>query len=360
MSEIQFSVLDQLDQLEEIVLEGSRIPFSGGRLVNEQDAVEIMDGVRASLPGQVAQADQLLQKKDEFITSARSQADEIVQKAQIQREQLVSAAAVRQEAERQVNEMRDQVRQQCEQLLQSSRQQAAQMEHDMQSKQVQLEQQCAARRQQLEQEALQRRQQLDQEALELKRQLAEHHERSRQQSAQELEQIRIQGVKLQTEAQSEAERIHHDALQFRQQTQQQCESLIQRTRHDAASVQDGANRYAEQTLGELEQRLKEMAQVVLAGRQELVKIQMIRPDSSAPAADTSELEKPSGESSHDEQSTSCRVPSQIDEGHGLRLHKRSSKSGRSLCSVGWHHSRSCSGTAGHRWFGGSQKSSAHL
>ena len=37
MSEIRFSVLDQLDQLEEIVLEGSRIPFSGGRLVNEQD-----------------------------------------------------------------------------------------------------------------------------------------------------------------------------------------------------------------------------------------------------------------------------------------------------------------------------------
>ena len=36
------SVLDQLDQLEEIVLDGSRIPFSGGRLVNEQDAIELM------------------------------------------------------------------------------------------------------------------------------------------------------------------------------------------------------------------------------------------------------------------------------------------------------------------------------
>ena len=32
----------------------------------------------------------------------------------------------------------------------------------------------------------------------------------------------------------------------------------------------------EQTLGELEVRLKEMAQVVMAGRQELVKIQTIR------------------------------------------------------------------------------------
>ena len=70
--------------------------------------------------------------------------------------------------------------------------------------------------------------------------------------------------------------------------------MIQRTRHDAASVQDGANRYAEQTLGELEQRLKEMAQVVLAGRQELVKIQMIRPDSSAPETETPEAKNRQG------------------------------------------------------------------
>ena len=53
--------------------------------------------------------------------------------------------------------------------------------------------------------------------------------------------------------------------------------MIQRSRQEASQVQDGANRYAEQTLGELEVRLKEMAQVVMAGRQELVKIQTIRP-----------------------------------------------------------------------------------
>ena len=60
MSEIRLSVLDQLDLLEEIMLEGSRIPFSGGRLVNEQDAVELLDAVRDAMPGQVAEADQLL------------------------------------------------------------------------------------------------------------------------------------------------------------------------------------------------------------------------------------------------------------------------------------------------------------
>ena len=90
----------------------------------------------------------------------------------------------------------------------------------------------------------------------------------------------MEGLRLQKEAQTEAERLHQDALQFRQQTQQQCETLIQRSRQEAGNVQDGANRYAEQTLGELEQRLKEMAQVVLAGRQELVKIQTGRQESS--------------------------------------------------------------------------------
>ena len=47
--------------------------------------------------------------------------------------------------------------------------------------------------------------------------------------------------------------------------------MIQRSRNEAFEVQDGANRYAEQTLSELESRLKEMAKVVIAGRQELVK-----------------------------------------------------------------------------------------
>ena len=56
MAQARLEVLDQLDQLEEIVLEGTRVPFSGGRLVNEQDAVEILDAVRQSLPREVDQA----------------------------------------------------------------------------------------------------------------------------------------------------------------------------------------------------------------------------------------------------------------------------------------------------------------
>ena len=132
MNDVRFSVLDQLDQLEEVVLEGSRLPFTGGRLVNETDAVELLDAVRDELPKELERAAKLLDRRDEFINTARRNAEEIVEQAQRQREQLVNNAAIRQEAERQVNEMREQARQQCEQLLQKTREQGAKLEQEMQ------------------------------------------------------------------------------------------------------------------------------------------------------------------------------------------------------------------------------------
>lgn len=50
MTESRPTLFDLLDQLEEIVLDGTRVPFSGSRLVNEQDAIEAMDALREALP----------------------------------------------------------------------------------------------------------------------------------------------------------------------------------------------------------------------------------------------------------------------------------------------------------------------
>jgi hypothetical protein len=273
MSEAHITVLDQLDQLEDIVLEGSRIPLLGGRLVNEQDAIEMMDALRSALPTQITQADELLRSREEFIQKARQQSEEILAQARRERENLIAAATVRQEAERQGVELREQGRQQGEQLIQAARQQAAQMEQEIQTRLAQLEQQFASRRQQLEQEAQTRFHHLEQQEAERKRLLDEQHQRALQQANVELNAIRQEGLRIQRDSQAEAERLHNDALQFRQQTQQQCEALIGRSRQEAAQVQEGANHYAEQVLGELEGRLKELSQVVLGGRRELGRLQ---------------------------------------------------------------------------------------
>jgi vacuolar-type H+-ATPase subunit H len=148
MAEAAITVLNQLDQLEEVVLEGSRIPFSGGRLVNEQDAIEVMDALRDCLPDQLQLAVDLIRQREEYIGKAKNQADEIVATARRERDQLISSASIRQEAERQVAELREQARLQCEQVLSQARQQVAKAEQEQQSRLAQMEQQFALRRQQ--------------------------------------------------------------------------------------------------------------------------------------------------------------------------------------------------------------------
>ena len=76
MDDVRLTVLDQLDQLEEVVLEGSRLPFTGGRLVNEGDAVEVLDAVRDALPKEIERAAKLIERRDEFINTARQQAED--------------------------------------------------------------------------------------------------------------------------------------------------------------------------------------------------------------------------------------------------------------------------------------------
>ena len=156
MAETNIRLIEHLDQIEDLLLDGTRIPFSGGRLVNEQDAIELIDAVRESVPGELTQAVDLIRQREEFIAQAQKKAEEIKALAQREREQLISNASVLKEAERKVSEMREQTRQQCEQLLQQCRQQAATEEQEHQGRQAQLEQQFAARRQQLEQEAAER------------------------------------------------------------------------------------------------------------------------------------------------------------------------------------------------------------
>ena len=63
MEEVRLSILDQLDKLEEVFLEGSRIPFSGNRLVNEQDAIDILDEIRETLPNQIVKAKETMESK---------------------------------------------------------------------------------------------------------------------------------------------------------------------------------------------------------------------------------------------------------------------------------------------------------
>lgn len=272
MEVVRQTLLEQIDLLEELLLEGNRIPFSGGRLVNEQEAIDVMDSIRELIPKELVDASQIISSSKQILNQSKQRAEEMIQEATQQRGNILDKFSIRQEAERQVDEIKIQARAQCEQKLQSARQQSARIEQEMQTNLAHLEQKYSSRRQQLEQEAIDRRQNLEVEALELKRRLAEQHEINFKQLIQELENVRQECSLLKNEAQQEAERIHNDALQFRHQTQLNCEKLIQQSRNESLCIQEGANNHAEKTLMELGVRLHEMTKVVNGGLNELDRI----------------------------------------------------------------------------------------
>ncbi len=276
MEEAKLTSLDYLDQLEEIVLDATRIPFSSGRLVNEQEAIELIDSLRDSIPNDLTKASDIIKKCDYFINIAKDKSEEIVKNAAKQRDNILSNHSLKIEAEKRIDELQIKARSQAEQIIHSARQQASKIDQDMHTKIALLEQDYTTRRDSLENEAINRKNLLEKELKKIKFKYLEQHEINIQQGKKELDQLRYEIVKTKTDAKDEAERIHADALRYRHETQIQCDSLVQQARKDASQVQDGANKYADQTLNELENSLSEITKVVLAGRKELGKIQLIQ------------------------------------------------------------------------------------
>ncbi len=276
MGQLPQQLLEKLDQLEEIFLDGQRIPFSGNRLVNEHEAIEILDEIRESIPSEINRAATLLKEGEEYIKQSKIQAQEIIQRATQERDLLVDSTSVRKEAERQIIELQSHARQKSEKILHDARKQACLLEQEMKKKISKQENLYVARREKLERQAIENKKQLTQENTEYSNNLKKQIENSHKKALIQLEEIRQESHRVQYNANLSAQKINNEASLLKQKTQQECDSLVVLARNEAAFIQDGANKYAEQTLKELEKRLQELNQVVSAGRYELNKIQGIK------------------------------------------------------------------------------------
>ena len=90
--------LHLLDQLEEAISEGRRLPMSGGVVVARQRLLDLVDQLRAALPLEIYQARELLQAGQQVMAQAQAEAARIVAQAQQEAEEVVARA--RQEAAR--------------------------------------------------------------------------------------------------------------------------------------------------------------------------------------------------------------------------------------------------------------------
>lgn len=244
-------ILDQLDQLEESILQGLRLPLTGMLLVAEEEVIEALSQIRESFPPLFQQAQALINQRQDYLKQAHSQGASLIQQAKGKREQLIQQSV--QEGERRAKQVMAEAAAQRDTMLDKAQQTIVQKEQALQKNVEQAEQQFASRRSQMEQEYITRKEQQNQQL-----------EQQRLQARQELERINQERVRRKELAQREVEDMRQDMRTLCQKAHAHCEELTRQ----ATAIRQEADHYARQVLDELSDKLRDLQQAVGATRQE--------------------------------------------------------------------------------------------
>jgi cell division septum initiation protein DivIVA len=85
-------VIDLLDAIESLVVNGRRVPFSTAVMVNEEEVLDYIDRARTSLPEDLKQARAVVDRQREFLAEAEEHAGHLVGAARTEVERMTGAA----------------------------------------------------------------------------------------------------------------------------------------------------------------------------------------------------------------------------------------------------------------------------
>ena len=131
-------ILYLLDQLEEVLGAGSRLPLTSRTLVDEQEILDILDQIRVSNPDELKAARRLTQDRDQVIADAHAEAERTLRQADAQAAERVAehnlvrlaeqrAADIEDRALRQAADVRREADAYAYRVLQKLREQVAQV-----------------------------------------------------------------------------------------------------------------------------------------------------------------------------------------------------------------------------------------
>jgi hypothetical protein len=89
------TVIDLVDQLEELVSTGRRVPFTAGVVVNEDEVLELIDRTRLGLPDELMQARHLLEDQRRVVVEAEQEAERILSRAEAEAARILTEAEAR-------------------------------------------------------------------------------------------------------------------------------------------------------------------------------------------------------------------------------------------------------------------------
>jgi len=105
-----------LDKLEMKILKGAPIPLTPWIFVNHEVIIDLLDKIRASIPGEIHEAHNILKKREEIKEEAQRVANQIILDAKRQSESMLSESELLRAVQSEADRIRKQVISDCELL----------------------------------------------------------------------------------------------------------------------------------------------------------------------------------------------------------------------------------------------------
>ena len=115
------NVNELLDTIEEALEESASMPLSGGKRIVDVDHIrDYLDEIRANLPGELRQAQAIVNDRAQIVDSANAQAQAIVRKAEERARILVSESEIVKNAQQRAAEIMAQAQSESRTLRQTT------------------------------------------------------------------------------------------------------------------------------------------------------------------------------------------------------------------------------------------------
>ncbi len=95
----EIGVLELLDEIESLIDQGKKIPFTHNVTINMDRMLELLDQIREGFPEELSQAKWVLQERKKVLEEAQQEAERVLQQARAQAQALVSESEIIKQAE---------------------------------------------------------------------------------------------------------------------------------------------------------------------------------------------------------------------------------------------------------------------
>jgi vacuolar-type H+-ATPase subunit H len=124
------SVSTILDDIENLVVDAKRMPLTNSIFISESDLVRLLDNLRQELPNELANAQEIMDSRDEILNHARGEAEQIISRAKDTAEEMIDESRIVQASKEKAELIMEQTKGQAKELYDNSYQQARQLRLD--------------------------------------------------------------------------------------------------------------------------------------------------------------------------------------------------------------------------------------